>query len=362
MTAPATVYVVIGTRPEAIKLAPVVLALRECGIEYTILLTGQHPAEVCDPILAWFGISWEGRVRTYLREQPARTLLGSAGRCLSSLQPYIEDDTCHRPSLLIVQGDTTSAWAGATAGFLAGIPVMHVEAGLRTGDRLSPYPEEFNRVQIAQAATYHAAPTQEAVTALHGEGVDYDKIRVTGNTVVDALWYTLAMADRQSRNGHRRVLVTMHRRESHGDPMRHICGQLRELVNMHKDVELILPMHPNPAVRDVVKVLNHDRIRMVEPLSYPNFVSTLNTADLVLTDSGGVQEEAAVLGIPCVVMREESDRPGPAIVAGTDRVYATASRLLSDESELAGLRNAPNPYGDGAASERIADWVAEVLK
>lgn len=362
-----TVLLVIGTRPEAIKLAPVILALRERGIAHEILITGQHHPTVIHDILDWFGIDWLSRNCIGLRRRQTRTLLGGACTILDALQPYIEDDIGARPNLIVVQGDTSSAWAGATAGFLANIPVMHVEAGLRTGDLASPFPEEFNRVQIATATKYHAAPTQSAVQHLGEQCATLQvgsQIRVTGNTIVDATWFTLAKHKGDNNYPARLVTVTMHRRESWGAPLRSICGQLRELVNMHADIQIVLPMHPNPNVRDEIRALNHDRIRLVDPMPYPDFLALLGHSELVLTDSGGVQEETAVMGVPCVVMRETSDRPesigGNAVLAGTEKVYATATKLLADANELDAMRHAPNPFGDGAASERIADWIGEI--
>lgn len=345
-------------------MAPVILALREKQVDHHILLTCQHPPKVCDGILDWFGIPWQGRVRINLKHGPSSplTLGGCAGATLAGFQPYMSDS-----SLILVQGDTTSAWAGAIAGFLAGVPVMHVEAGLRTYNLSRPFPEEFYRQSISKVTKYHCAPTAAAVRLLDQEDAGgYHE--VTGNTIVDATNYTRERClEETPTKGPPFVLCTMHRRESIGATMASICGQLRELVNVNPDIQLILPMHPNPEVRDVVRVLNHDRIRLIEPLSYPEFVATLSRAIMVVTDSGGVQEEAATLGIPCVVMREETDRyegveSGNAVLAGTKLVFQVASNLLNNPLELDKMRKAENPFGDGKASQRIADWVSEIVE
>jgi UDP-N-acetylglucosamine 2-epimerase len=361
------VLAVFGTRPEVIKLAPVIHELRARGDtpELKLCSTGQH-REMLDQTLAAFDLQPDCDLRVMQAGQHPTDLLG---RLLAGLRPVIDG---FRPEVIVVQGDTTTVMAGALAGFLAGVRVAHVEAGLRTGDKRAPFPEEVHRRVTGVVADDHFAPTLRARDNLLAEGVSPERIFVTGNTVVDALrWMRARVADRRlpaelDPGAARLVLVTAHRRESFGQPFRDLCGALRDIAERFDDVCLIYPVHLNPAVRQVAhEVLGGcPRVRLVEPLDYADFVALLSRAYLVLTDSGGIQEEAPALGKPVLVLREKTERPeaaaaGVVRVVGTDRarIVATASALLSDRAAYAGMARPVHVYGDGRAAARIAEVI-----
>jgi UDP-N-acetylglucosamine 2-epimerase (non-hydrolysing) len=297
---------------------------------------------------------------------PGQTPAGVAARVLDRLPPLLREV---RPDVLLVQGDTMTTFASSFAAYLERIPTGHVEAGLRTGNRYHPFPEEMNRVLTTRLADLHFAPTTTARDRLLGEGVPAETVLLTGNTVIDALLSTvkpdyrfatpaLVSLDPKSRV----LLVTTHRRESFGEPLRNTCAAIADLVERFPDVEVVLPVHPNPNVKDVVEKLLCDtpRVRLIPPVDYVEFVHLMARAHLILTDSGGVQEEAPSLGKPVLVLRETTERPegveaGTAVVVGTDRgrIVETASRLLSSEDGYRRMANAVSPYGDGKAGERI---------
>jgi UDP-N-acetylglucosamine 2-epimerase len=364
--------VMVGTRPEAIKLAPVIEAVRGRGVAVRVCATGQHQALATDA-LASFGIVPDRRLRT---TWAGPRLAAAAAGLADAIGLEID---ARAAGAIMVQGDTTTAFAGALAGFYARIPVLHVEAGLRTGDDASPYPEELHRRAIAPLATLHFAPTPGARAALVAEGVAVAAIRETGNTGIDAL---LRMREKLLRDsafaaavaatlpsrvaGRRLVLATMHRRENLGLPLANLCAAMRRLAR-DGDVEVILPVHPNPDVRRTVERELGDvaGVRLCAPLAYPAFVWLLDQAALVMTDSGGVQEEAPALGCPVVVLRHTTERAeavssGNAVLAGTDggAVYAAARAILDDPLRHARMSEAISPFGDGRASERIAEAVA----
>lgn len=362
----ARVAVVLGTRPEVIKLAPVVHALQgsEMLAPY-VISTGQH-RQMLDQSLEVFGIRPDVDLEVMsaqqdLSEVTARTLV----RMRAELARIA-------PSWMVVQGDTTTALAGALAGFYARIPVAHVEAGLRSGQHYSPYPEEINRRVIDQIADVLFAPTGGAAARLFGEGFTPDRVRVTGNTVVDALLaireqlqaHPIAIPglDPALVDGKRLVLVTAHRRESFGEPLIAVCEALRQLARDNPDVVIVYPVHLNPNVSLPVHSLlaNQDRIVLLPPLDYLQFVSLLERAYLVLTDSGGVQEEAPTFGKPILVLRLVTERP-EGIDAGVARLVGTtaqtivdqATRLLHDPVAYRAMAAAVNPYGDGTAARQI---------
>lgn len=366
----STVMVVFGTRPEAIKLAPVIERLeREDGFDVITVLTGQH-REIVHQTLPLLGI--KPTVDLELM-RPDQNLSEFAGRALSALAPVIAE---HSPSAVIVQGDTTSAFIGGMAAFHEQIPVAHVEAGLRTDDPLRPFPEEVNRRLVGVFARWHFAPTVDAAANLLRERVPMDRITVAGNTAVDAV---LAISQRPpsaevrsrlpERRAARRLLVTMHRRETQGEAQRALCRMLSELAR-DRDVEIILPMHMNPRVRASVQgeLSGQAAVHLLEPADYVTFVHLLRSSDLVVTDSGGLQEEAPALDIPVLVMRETTERPegvaaGCSRLCGTDpeAVRGAIEELLDDPAAYAAMAAAPNPYGDGCAAVRIADRLAEDL-
>jgi UDP-N-acetylglucosamine 2-epimerase (non-hydrolysing) len=381
---------IFGTRPEAIKMAPVVLACRESGrLKVEVCVTAQH-RQMLDQVLPVFGIRPE--VDLDLMEQ-GQTLAGFTARAVKTLDAYLE---ASRPDLLLVQGDTTTAFCGALAGFYQQIPVGHVEAGLRTGNISSPWPEEANRRMVSVLAALHFAPTESSRRNLLGEGIGPGRILVTGNTVVDAL----LMAREKIRHrppvvdglpprlqpgtpagGDRMVLITGHRRENFGRGFESICQAIRALALRWPDVSFVYPVHLNPNVRDpVMGILGRGaaedaggaclpNVHLIEPLSYLPFVAMMDRASLILTDSGGVQEEAPSLGKRVVVMRDTTERQ-EAVAAGTARLVGTdpaaveseVSRLLQDPGLCDPSSAPPNPYGDGMAAGRILAGILDFLK
>lgn len=358
------VLFIIGTRPEAIKLAPVVLQFREHAPEWEtrVCVTAQH-RDLLDPVLAAFGIVPEHDLNVM---QPGQSLFQSTTRILEGLERVL---TADKPDLIFVQGDTTTTFCGALAGFYRGIEVGHIEAGLRTWDMQQPFPEEMNRVLTSRLASLHFAPTAQAASNLLKEGISAP-IHVTGNTGIDALLRIQTQlecgrltseARPRVRNGRRMVLVTAHRRESFGEGFTRICNALAQLAS-RGDIDLVFPVHPNPNVRRPVEhFLGSDpRIHLIEPLDYVSFVDVMRRCSFILTDSGGVQEEAPSLGKPVLVLREKTERP-EAVVAGTARLVGTDPRtivsestlLLDDEAEYVRRSRIHNPYGDGNASRRI---------
>ncbi|QIS17620.1 non-hydrolyzing UDP-N-acetylglucosamine 2-epimerase [Nocardia terpenica] len=355
--APVRAVLVLGTRPEAIKLAPVARAMAGSPVfEPLVVTTGQH-REMLHQMLDLLQIP----VRTALDIMRDRQQLSAlTARLVDSLGEAIRE---HRPHLVVVQGDTTTALTGALAAFYEHVPVAHVEAGLRTGVPHNPFPEELNRRLIARIARWHFAPTPRAAGHLIAEGVPESTVIITGNTVVDNLLWVLAQRTGHSHftTGPRRVLLTLHRRENQGDTMRGMANAIRRLAN-RSDVEIVLPLHKSPAVREALlpQLSGHTNIRVVEPLNYLDFSATLAACDLILTDSGGIQEEAPTLGKPTLVLRTTTERPeaieaGAAILIGTDpdAIVAAANTLLDDQTAYQRMANAGNPFGDGHAADRI---------
>jgi len=363
---PLRVAFVAGTRPEAIKLAPVLLLMRDepetfCPV---LVATAQHRL-MLDQVLELFDLQPDYDLDVM---QPDQSPLEVAAGVLSRLQSALARE---RPGLLIVQGDTTSTFAGALAAFYLRIPVAHVEAGLRTYDRGQPFPEEINRRLVSVLSDWHFAPTPQAQSNLLAEGVPPERIFVTGNTVVDAL---LMIVNRPAlflpkflhelAPSQRVLLVTVHRRENWGEPLRHICGALRTLTQRFPDAVIVFSVHLNPNVRSVVRAELQDTpgIHLLDPLEYHTFVHLMARSYLILTDSGGIQEEAPSLGKPVLVLRQVTERPegveaGVLRVVGTNEsnIVAEATRLLSDEAAYRSMAKAANPYGDGRAAERIVD-------
>ena len=370
-----TILVVFGTRPEAIKLFPVIRALgQRPGIRVRTCVTAQHRG-LLDQVLAIADLSPD--VDLDLME-PGQSLDRLTARLLVGLGETMDAE---RPDLVVVQGDTATAMAGALAAYYRRIPVAHVEAGLRSGDIHHPWPEEVNRRIVAPIAAHHFAPTDTAAAALLAETIDPATVHVTGNTVIDALHWTEARVaanpslaaglDDVARRfaGKRIVLVTTHRRENFGGGMEAIARAIGRIA-ARADVAVLFPVHPNPAVGPVMDaILGHrENVARIEPLDYPHFVRALGLCDLVLTDSGGVQEEAPALGKPVLVMRETTERP-EGVVAGTarlvgtdeDRIVSEVFTLLDDSEAHAAMARAHNPFGDGHAAERIAETLAHAL-
>ena len=353
---------VFGTRPEAIKMAPVVLELcKYDAVESVVAVTAQH-REMLDQVLNLFNIRPDFDLNIMSEGQ---TLFDITSRALTGLDKVFSEA---KPDVVLVHGDTTTTFAGALAAFYHQIEVGHVEAGLRTQNKFSPYPEEMNRRLTGSLADLNFAPTETAKENLLREGCDAEKIFVTGNTVIDALLQTVRadfkFPDELNRVdfGKRIILVTTHRRENLGEPMRHVYKALKNLVEDFPDVEIIFPVHKNPRVREVVdeELGNLERVILIDPLDYEPFANLMNRATLILTDSGGVQEEAPALGKPVLVLRNTTERP-EAVHAGTvkligtnqQKVFETAKILLSDAAAYRKMAEARSPYGDGHAAERI---------
>jgi UDP-N-acetylglucosamine 2-epimerase (non-hydrolysing) len=361
------VVCVLGTRPEAVKMAPVVLRLRRqgSGFEVRVVTTGQH-RELLDRALADFDLAADRDLGVM---QPNQSLAELTARALVALDDAIVRE---RPDMVMAQGDTTSALCAGLASFYHRIPFAHVEAGLRTGQPYAPFPEEMNRTLAGHLAELHFAPTAQARENLLREGISSAAIHVTGNTVIDALLMTaqsdLPLPVRPPTE--RYLLVTAHRREHFGAPLEHICAGLLGVVERHADLSVVFPVHPNPNVLELVteRLSGHPRIRLIEPVGYPAFVALMKGCFAILTDSGGVQEEAPSLAKPVIVLRDATERP-EAVAAGCARlvgpnckeIVRAVDDLIDHPEEYARSAEAANPFGDGWASERIARVVATRL-
>ncbi|WP_375470537.1 non-hydrolyzing UDP-N-acetylglucosamine 2-epimerase [uncultured Nostoc sp.] len=362
------VYIILGTRPEAIKLAPVIQVFQKSSaFKSQVILTGQH-REMVEQVMRLFNIKADYDLEIM---QVQQSLNDITCRSLQGLEGLFKEK---KPDLVVVQGDTTTAFAAALAAFYQKIPVGHVEAGLRTDDIFNPYPEEANRRLISQITQLHFAPTPWAVENLHRSGV-LGEIHMTGNTVIDAL---LNVAATQAVcnvpgldwNSYRVLLATVHRRENWGEPLLAIAQGFLQILDKFPDTALLLPLHRNPTVRVPLQELlgNHPRIFLTDPLDYGQLVGAIGRSHLLLTDSGGLQEEAPSLGKPVLVLRDTTERP-EAVVAGTAKlvgttsqnIFAAAAELLSDPDAYEAMANAINPFGDGHAAERILQIVQNYL-
>ena len=356
------VLFIFGTRPEAIKLAPLIHELQKRPqFEARICVTAQH-REMLDQVLQAFSLTPHHDLDVM---QAGQDLFDVTARCLTALRQVLETE---RPGWVVVQGDTTTTFAGALAAFYLGLRVAHVEAGLRTHDKSRPFPEEINRRLTSHLADLHFAPTARARQCLLDEGIPQERIYVTGNTGVDALFYVRGLPrDRwPAAPGRRLIPVTGHRRESFGEGFKRICAALARIAE-RRDVEIVYPVHLNPQVQQPVRKMlgGLANVRLIEPLSYVPFVGLMEASYLILTDSGGIQEEAPSLGKPVLVMREVTERPeaveaGTVKLVGTDveRIARAVNELLDDPKAYQQMSRAHNPYGDGKASARIAEVLA----
>jgi UDP-N-acetylglucosamine 2-epimerase (non-hydrolysing) len=363
------IAVVVGTRPEAIKMAPVVLALRRSRFRTVLISSAQH-TDMLGQALAGFGLVPDVDLALLRPEGGLAEFLATA------LEPLARTLREIGPALTLVQGDTMTVLAAAQASFFEGIPVGHVEGGLRSHDMDSPFPEEAIRRMVGLLASYHFAPTVRAQRNLIAEGIAPECVWMTGNTIEDARQQLRADEARTPDvraldfQATRVVLVTAHRRENHGQPMRQICAAIRDLLSRFPDVQVLFPVHPSPAVHALVhsELAGEPRVRLTAPLPYHDLLYVLRHCELVLTDSGGIQEEAPAFNRPVLVLRRVTERPelvesGNGALVGTDRtaIVAAASRLLTDDAAYRAMAAAPNPFGDGCAAERIVTIVSEQL-
>ena len=364
---------IFGTRPEAIKMAPLVVNLnRNSQINSIVCVTGQH-REMLDQVLDLFDINPDYDLNVMKKNQ---SLSEVTSRIITNLSPILDEV---KPDLILVHGDTTTTFSAALSGFYHQVSVGHVEAGLRTGNIFSPWPEEANRKLVSCVTEMHFAPTKQAMLNLKQENIDESKIIVTGNTVIDALMMIKDKIESNSKlensltenfpfieEGKRIVLVTGHRRENFGQGFENICESLKSLAIKNKDVNFVYPVHLNPRVREPVNLLlsNIDNIHLIEPQGYLEFVYLMINSHIILTDSGGIQEEAPALGKPVVVMRDTTERPeavsaGTVILVGTDKekIIDAIDTLLNDQSKYRKMSMSHNPYGDGTASQKIIQHI-----
>lgn len=363
------VLIVFGTRPEAIKMAPVVKEMqRRCNeFQTTVCVTGQH-REMLDQVLDIFEIKPDYDLKIM---QAGQDLYDASTRILIGMRDVL---TNVKPDLVLVHGDTSTSTFSALAAFYQQIPVGHVEAGLRTGNIYSPWPEEMNRQLNGRLCTWHFAPTERACQNLLKENIAAEHIIVTGNTIIDALHWVSASGKAKAPSfgrdeSRRMVLITGHRRENFGDGMKHICQAINTLVTRFTDIDFVYPIHLNPNIRKPVHDIIDSRLKniyLLEPLNYLEFVGMMQQCTLVLTDSGGIQEEAPAFGKPVLVMRDTTERP-EAIEAGTARLVGTnrdaivqnVTRLLTEPEKYNTMAHAANPFGDGHAAEKIADYLSQ---
>lgn len=369
-----TVVCVVGTRPEAIKMAPVVIALRTQGyFDVKILATGQH-STMLDQALGHFRLTADLNLHIMKERQSLDHITSSV---LTGAGDYFDRVT---PAAVLVHGDTTTTFASALAGFYRNIPVGHVEAGLRSGNMKLPFPEEMNRVLTARITHWAFAPTELARENLLKEGTPKDMIHVTGNTVIDALFYTVKSTSRPACEELSRLpddapflLVTAHRRESWGKPLEDICAALSMLLDIHPELWMVIPMHRNPSVRETIR--NHldgrNNVILCDPLDYPDFVWAMNASKFILSDSGGVQEEASAIKKPVLILRDVTERPeavenGSGVLVGVDRdkIFSNAVGLLENSERLAEIERkcASQPFGDGTASIKIAEALRDYFE
>lgn len=359
---------IFGTRPEAIKMAPLILEFQKRKeINPVVIVTAQH-RQMLDSVLNLFKIKPDYDLNLMKENQ---NLWNLTSDILLSVKNVLDKIN---PDVVLVHGDTTTAFAASLSAFYAKIPVGHVEAGLRTFNKNYPFPEEINRVLADSVSDFHFAPTKGSIENLINSNIK-DGLFETGNTVIDALLYTIENNKRDlsflnPNPNSKTILLTSHRRENFGKPLENICNAAIEIVRKHKDIEIVYPVHPNPNVKNTVEkyLLNVERIKLIPPLDYAPFCSLMKKSVLILTDSGGVQEEAPSLGVPVLVLRDETERPEAVISGGvkltgtdTQKIIKNVDLLLSDKNEYDKMAKSRNPYGDGHASKRIADILIDKL-
>lgn len=360
------VVCIVGTRPEVIKMAPVIRCLRATPeLDVKVLASGQH-REMLIPLIDWFELGIDANLQVMTANQSLSALTARL------MQAFEQEFTGSRPDLVLAQGDTTTVMCAALSCFYLNIPFGHVEAGLRTFDIRNPFPEEFNRVAVTRLAQLHFCPTALSCANVFAEHVDPATVHLTGNSVIDALHFTVAkVAAQPVRQFDHDILLTAHRRENFGEPLEEICGALIELCLEFPELRILYPVHPNPNVRSTVQRLlaGQPQITLADPLPYPDLVAAMQGAKLILTDSGGIQEEAPALGKPVLVLRAVTERPeavdlGVAKVIGTAQatIVAETKRLLLDAGHYARMAQGGSPYGDGHAAERTRDAICQYLR
>lgn len=364
------IFLIFGTRPEAIKMAPIIKKIeRDSRFEYKVIVSGQH-REMLDPVLEFFKIKVDYDLNVMVQNQ---TLSYITSTIISKLENIFKEDI---PNMVLVHGDTTTAYASSVAAFYHKIPIGHVESGLRTGDKYNPFPEEMNRQLIDKLSDVYFAPTEQSKLNLLRENYNESKIHVTGNTAIDTLQYTVNNSYRHPLldvigENNKIVLVTMHRRENLGKCMLDVFSALKKIALKYSDVEIVFPVHKNPKVRKIAneQLKNIKNIYLIEPLDVFDFHNFCAKSYIVLTDSGGIQEEAPSLGVPVLVLRDTTERPegveaGSLKMVGTEenKVYEAVSLLLTDEVEYSKMSGVRNPYGDGYASERILEIIYNYLE
>lgn len=360
--------IIFGTRPEAVKMAPIIKVLKNDENFITkVCVTAQH-RDMLDQVLKIFDIEPDYDLNIF---QKGQTLTQITCRALMGLEEVIEE---FKPDLILVQGDTTTVFTGALAAFYHQVKIGHVEAGLRSNNLYSPYPEEANRMLTGVITDFHFAPTKTSRQNLLREGYDDNKIFITGNTSIDSLFQVIdssykfdnPLINNIDFRNKKVILLTAHRRENIGEPMENIFSSIKDIINQNQDVEVIYPMHLNPKVREIAKKIlgNMDRVHLIEPLDYLPFTNLMAKCYLVVTDSGGIQEEAPSLGKPVIVVRQETERPegiesGTAKLVGVDKndIYNVLHILINDKDEYGKMANAVNPYGDGKAAEHIVNAI-----
>lgn len=365
------VLTIFGTRPEAIKMAPLVKEIEKNGdtLQSIVCVTAQH-RQILDQVLELFDIKPDYDLNIMKNNQNLWSLTSDV---LLKTKEVIDEV---KPDIVLVHGDTTTSMAAALSAFYAKIPVGHVEAGLRTFDKYYPFPEEINRVFTDSVCTYYFAPTEKSCENLKKMPINPENIYKTGNTVIDALLYTVENHEKEIdglklNSDLKTILLTSHRRENFGQPIREICSAILELIKVNKNIEVVYPVHPNPNVRKPVYEMleGKERIHLIEPLEYAEFCSLMKKSYIILTDSGGVQEEAPSLGKPVLVLRDTTERPeaveyGTVKLTGTNKnkIVSEVQRLLDDENEYAKMSESINPYGDGFASKRITEVLKKIKK
>jgi UDP-N-acetylglucosamine 2-epimerase (non-hydrolysing) len=360
------VLCIIGTRPEVIKMAPVIRSLRAVPeLEVELLASGQH-REMLVPLTEWFDLSIDTDLQVMTENQSLSALTARL------MQAFEHQFAASRPNLVLAQGDTTTVMCAALSCFYLNIPFGHVEAGLRTFDLRNPFPEEFNRVAVTRLAQLHFCPTERSRVNVLNEHIDPASVHLTGNTVIDALRFTSAkLKSKTVRLFDHDILLTAHRRENFGAPLADICGAMLDLCREFPQLKILYPVHPNPNVRGTVQRLlaNQSQITLAEPLAYPDLIAAMQQAKLILTDSGGIQEEAPALGKPVLVLRAVTERPeavelGVAKVIGTARtaIVTETRRLLQDADHYSRMARGGSPYGDGHSADRIRDIVCQYLR